>query len=116
MTADAVSLEDLPAELRSRVMAATAHAEHRLVLRSPGGEDPPGEGYRIYALTGDRFVHMVLALRPDGSVEETTQTVLRNQILRMVLEDDHATIEVEDAAGRRSITIPIDTATALDGT
>jgi hypothetical protein len=36
--------------------------------------------------------------------------------VRVVIEDDHAAIEVEDAAGRRSITIPIDTATALGGT
>jgi hypothetical protein len=115
--ADAVMLEALPAELRSRVMAATAHAQHRLITRrSSGGQDPPAEGYQIYALAGDRFVHMMLALRPDGSVEETTQTLLRNQIVRMVIEDDQAAIEVEDAAGRRSIAIPVDTATALGDT
>jgi hypothetical protein len=115
--ADAVSPEALPAELRSRVMAATAHAQHRLIIpRSPGGQDPPAEGYDIYALAGDRFVHMMLALRPDGSVDETTQTLLRNQIMRVVIEDDHAAIEVEDAAGRRSVTIPMDTARALSAT
>ena len=115
--ADAVSLEALPAELRSRVMAATPHAQHRLIIRRrPDGQGPTAEGYQIYALAGDRVVHMMLALRPAGSVEESTQTLLRNQIVRVVIEDDQAAIEVEDAAGRRSITIPIDTAIALGGT
>jgi hypothetical protein len=89
--ADAVSLEALPAELRSRVIAATAHAQHRLIIRrSPGGQDPQAEGYQIYALAGDRFVHMVLALRPDGSVEETTQTLLRNQMGAALLKGRRA--------------------------
>jgi hypothetical protein len=57
---------------------------------------------------------MVLALRPDGSVEETTETLLRDQILRVAIEGDRATLEVDDPTGRRSIPVPVGTATALN--
>jgi hypothetical protein len=112
--AEALPLEDLPPELRSRVMAATAHAQHRFVARA-GREDHDAiePRYEVHAVAGDRYVHMLLALRPDASVEEATETFLRDRILLVEREGDHATIEVDDAAGRRSITIPLATATAL---
>jgi hypothetical protein len=114
---DVVSLEDLPGELRSRVTAATAHAPHRsIAVRDRGGEPGAKEEYEVHALDGDRFVHMVLAVRPDGSVEEATETLLRDQILRVGIEGDRATIEVDDATGRRSIAVPVAIATALEGT
>jgi hypothetical protein len=114
---DVVSLEDLPEELRARVMAATAHAQHRsIAVRDPGGDSGAQEEYEVHALDGDRFVHMVLALRPDGSVEEATETLLRDQILRVGIEGDRATIEVDDATGRRSIAVPVAIATAVEGT
>jgi hypothetical protein len=112
---DVVSLEDLPEELRSRVRAATAHAQHRsIAVRDRGGESGAKEEYEVHALAGDRFVHMVLALRRDGSVEEATETVLRDQILRVAIEGDRGSIEVDDPTGRRSIPVPVGIATALE--
>jgi hypothetical protein len=115
MAPDLVSLEDLPEELGSRVTAATAHAQHRsIAVRDRGGESAATEEYEVHALAGDRLVHMVLALRLDGSVEEATETLLRDQILRVAIEDDRATIEVDNPTGCRSIPVPVGIATALD--
>ena len=108
----AVPLEDLPAELRSRVMAATGHARHRWIGRRAGENGSRGS-YEVYAVAGDRFVSMVLALRPDGSVAEETETLLRHQIVEIVLGDDQATLEVHEDSGPRRIPVPIDIVTAL---
>ena len=101
-----VSLAQLPAELRARVEAATAHAVCRVIRRRES------ERFEVYALAGDRFVHMNLALRPSGSVDEVTQTYLRDQI---VVADDGpgATIEVHDADGRRFLSIPSEVRAAI---
>lgn len=109
-----VPLEELPAELRSRVMAATAHARHRCVARRTG-DDGPDPSYEVYAVAGDRFVHMVLALRPDGSVAEETETLLRHQIVGVVLGDDEATLEVHqhEGTGLRRIPVPLEIVPAL---
>jgi hypothetical protein len=106
--ADASRLEELPPELRSRVVAATSHAEHRFI----SGRGAMDE-YEVHALIGDRFVHMLLSMRPGGSVEETTETLLRNQIVGVGIEHGQGSIEVEDASGRRSIPVPVGLAQAL---
>lgn len=62
-----VELASLPDELRSRVLAATAHAQVRLVCR----RDQPGGGFDVYAACGDRLVVMELSVGADGSVEVT---------------------------------------------
>lgn len=81
-TADVVvALEDLPAEVASRVRAATAHARYRRIVRRRPGRGGSLE-YRVDALAGDRGVHMVVGLRDDGSVAETTETFLRGKVLR----------------------------------
>jgi HAD superfamily hydrolase (TIGR01509 family) len=101
-----VSLERLPAELRARVEAATAHAACR-VIRQRGRER-----FEVHALAGDRFIHMDLALQPSGSVDEATETYLRDQI---VVADDgpRTTIEVHDAGGRRFLSVPSEVQAAI---
>ena len=108
----AVPLEELPPELRSRVMAATAHAQHRWVEQR-ADEQGLGGGYEVYAIAGDRFVHMALALRPDGSVAEETETVLRRQIVEIAIDDDEATVEVHEESGPRRISVPLEFVPAL---
>jgi HAD superfamily hydrolase (TIGR01509 family) len=108
-TGRSVSLDQLPAELRSRVEAATAHAGCRTIRR----RGP--ETFEIHALAGDRVVHMVVGLRPDRSVEEVTETFVRDEIVRVVILDDEATIDVRDAGGRRSLSVPVELGRALAG-
>ena len=104
MSEETVTLANIPSEVRSRVMAATAHARVRWVEQRAGEENL--QGYEVYAVAGDRFVHMLLALRPDGSVAEETETVLLNEIVEVVIGDDHAAIEVAEGSGRRRIPVP----------
>jgi NADPH:quinone reductase len=111
MTSDVVGLHDLPPQLRSRIMAATAHAQHRCI--TPVSRRHAAEGYEVHAIAGDRFVHMVLALRPDGSVHEATETLLRNEIRRVEIQGDQGTIYVEHPARRGSIAVPLPIAAAL---
>jgi HAD superfamily hydrolase (TIGR01549 family) len=100
--AEQASLDDLPAELRSRVQAATAHATRRTIRRR--GDD----AFEVHALAGDRVVHMLLGLRAEGSVDETTETFVRSQVLGVVLSGDRATVELDDGTGPRSVTLPIE--------
>jgi hypothetical protein len=78
---------------------ATAHAACRVIR--------PREGKRFeaYAPAGDRFVHMDLSLRPSGSVEEATETYLKDQIV-VVNDGPQAAIEVHHADGRRFLSVP----------
>lgn len=69
-----VALDELPDELRSRILAATAHAEQRRISRAEAGEGER-DAYRVEAVTGDLRTIMNLALRADGSVAETTRRV-----------------------------------------
>lgn len=110
---ETVPLAKIPAEVRSRVMAATAHARVRWVEQRAAGENL--RGYEVYAVAGDRFVHMVLALRPDESVAEETETVLLSQIVEVVIGDDHVAIEVSDGPGRRRIPVPFALLPAVSG-
>lgn len=98
-----------------RVTAATAHTQHRFVERRRPTEQA-GEEYHVCALTDDRVVHVIVSLRPDGSVAEATETFLRDQILRVVPGGDRAAIEVEDAAVRPWIALPLELAMTLVGT
>lgn len=110
----AVSLDELPGELASRVMAATAHAADRQIeRRTPAHGD---DQFEVSAVAGDRVIHMVLSLRPDGSVAEATETFLRQDILRVAIASDHVSVEVDDTAGRRTIPLPMGLATALGAT
>jgi hypothetical protein len=95
-------------------MAATAHAHHRFVGRRPPS-DLSGEEYEVYALAGDRFIHMTLSLRADGSVAEATETFLRNEIgdVKSVWLGQGAVEVRGDASDRRWITVPADVALIL---
>lgn len=104
----ASTVDDLPAELRSRVMAATANAQYRLVRR--GAVE---NAYGVYAVAGDRFVVMLLALRPGGSVDEATDTFLLNAIADVQVHGDEATIDVRDGGRDRQIVVPAEIAGAL---
>jgi hypothetical protein len=109
-----VDLETLHPELRSRVMAATAHADIRVVRQchaAEGGDS--GDAYTVHAVAGDRLVCMRLGLRADGSVAETTETFLTNEVIAVHVEDDEATIDVEPISGRRSLAVPAEVARAL---
>jgi hypothetical protein len=114
MSTEVVPLDALHPELRSRVMAATAHARPRVIRRREVlVENVPSDEYEVYALAGDRFVYMVLSLRGDGSVAETTRTFLPNEIIDVTIEKDEATLEVEGPSGRQSIPVPDDLRSAL---
>jgi hypothetical protein len=110
-----VALETLHPELSSRILAATAHAEPRIIHRREPAAEPGAEEYEVHALSGDRVVQMVLSLRPDGSVAETTETFLEDEIVDLVVEADHATVEVEGPSGRQAIAVPVELAQALEG-
>jgi hypothetical protein len=108
-----VALETLHPELSSRILAATAHAEPRVIHRRESVAEAGIEEYEVHALAGDRVVQMVLSLRPDGSVAETTETFLQGEIADLVIETDHATIEVDGPSGRQAIAVPVELARAL---
>jgi hypothetical protein len=99
--------DNLPPEIHSRIMAATAHADARLIRCSTGsaagGSEPVWE---VDALANDRFVHMVLGLRADGSVSEATRTFLVSEILEISIDDDGSTVEVMGRSGPESMRIP----------
>lgn len=106
----AVGIAALPEELRSRVLAATAHASHRCIrrLRSP---DEAGASYAVEALSGDRVTLMRLSVRPDESVDESTDSF----ITRDILDVDRGACEltVQGPEGTRRVTIAPDTAEVL---
>jgi len=108
---ETVSPDELPAELRSRVMAATGNADVRVITRLPPAEaDGAPDHYEVYGLAGDRFVHMRLGLRTDGSVHETTETFLPEQLRAVEIAPERAAIR--DRADR-SIPVPAKLAVAL---
>ena len=108
--------DDLPREIHARIMAATAHATIR-VIHQRSGLDPqcPGGLWDVDAVAGDRFVHMTLGLREDGSVSEETQSFLTTEIDDVSFSQDGDTaVAVRGAAGRQSIVIPASIGQALD--
>lgn len=105
MTND-VPLEDLPAELADRVRAATAHAGYRSI-------HPHDDGYLVYAHAGDRVVIMELALGPNNSVAETTETFLASHVVTATTSGSEGVLEVVDRGGRRHVTVPAELAGRL---
>jgi hypothetical protein len=109
-----VELETLHPELRSRVMAATAHADIRVIRQRHTAEgDDSGDECTVHAVAGDRLVCMRLGLRADGSVAETTETFLTSEVVAVHVEGDEATIDVEPISGRQSLAVPAEVARAL---
>src|SRR3954453_18878788 len=102
--------DHLPPEILSRIMAATAHARERVIRQCDVPASAPLEGsWEVSALTGDRFIHMFLGLRGDGSVSEATATYFVADLLDISFDADGALIEVpgrpeeirvNDAVGR----------------
>ena len=109
--------DDLPPEIHSRIMAATAHASIRVIHHRPG-LDPQCAGgvWDVDAVAGDRFVHMTLGLRDDGSVSEETQTFLTSEIDDVSFSPDNgdAVVAVRGPSGARSILIPASIGQVLD--
>lgn len=106
--------DPLPAEIHSRVMAATSHAQVRRIEHHhvPDATLPEGV-WTVDAVTGDRFVHQVLALRADGSVAEETRTFLTTEILEVSFDADGAAVSVSEPSGPASIRVPEVVARAL---
>jgi hypothetical protein len=99
--------DDLPAEIHARVMAATAHATVRRIQHLDRSDaDLPQGIWTVDAISGDRFVHQVLALRADGSVCEETRTFLTAEILEVSFDAGGATLVVEGPSDRESIRVP----------
>lgn len=111
MVMDKVRAEALPDELRSRVMAATAHASHRHIRRLESG-DEAGAAYAVEAVSGDRVTLMRVSLRHDGSVDETTDTFTARDVAD--LDMDASQITVQGPEGLRTVTVARDTAEAVD--
>ncbi len=105
-----LSPEDLPPELRSRVMAATGNADIRVIERREPVEPQAEGGYEVFAVAGDRFIHMVLRLRVDGSGDEVTETMLPENIRGVDIEVERAA--VRDGSGR-SFSVPAAVAVAV---
>jgi hypothetical protein len=96
-------------------MAATAHAGIRSIEKLSGAEPESGQAiWEVNAIAGDRFVHMTLGLRGDGSVSEDTHTFLTSEILEVSSTSDRVTVEVQGPTGRRSLSIPASVGRALD--
>lgn len=107
-----VHMEGLPEELQSRILAATAHASHRGIrCRDPHSDSGPS--YTVEAVSGDRVTLMRLWLRPDGSVDERTDSFTARDIVQV----DRAASEltVQGPGGTRSVTVAPDTAEAIRG-
>lgn len=101
-----VRLDDLPTELADRVRAATAHAHYRSVHRHD-------DAYLVYAHAGDRVVIMDLALRPDNSVAETTETLLASDVAGAEIRGTDGVLEVVDRGRRRHLSVPAGLASRL---
>jgi uncharacterized protein YjbJ (UPF0337 family) len=99
--------DNLPAEIHSRVMAATSQAQAR-VIQHLDASDPvfPQGVWTVDAVAGDRFVHMVLGLRGDGSVSEETRTFLTTDIVEVAFDPGGATLAVRGPSGPESIRVP----------
>ena len=101
-------MEALPQELRSRVQAATAHATHRHMRRLPGQDGP---AYAVEAVSGDRVTLMRLSLRPDKSVDESTDTFTTRDIADIDVNASELTVQGPE--GVRTVTIAPATAHAV---
>ena len=97
------AVEDLHPELRSRVLAATGNADHRAIERLQQ-DDRPDE-FVVLAVSGEQVVLMRLALRPDASVAEDTETFLV-ACTTVLPGTGTTTIEVSTAERTRRFTVP----------
>jgi hypothetical protein len=98
--------DNLPPEIHSRIMAATAHADVRLIRPSdPSAPAAQADSWIVDSLAGDRFVHMDLGLRADGSVSEATRTFLITEIVDVSFDADGSTLDVTGPSGPESIRI-----------
>jgi uncharacterized protein YjbJ (UPF0337 family) len=96
--------DNLPPEIHSRIMAATAHAQTRVIEASDASRQ-----WEVNALAGDRLVHMTLGLRDDGSVSEETRTFLTSEVMTVSLASDEgapATLEVHGSSGAELMQVP----------
>lgn len=107
-----VPINDLPEDLRSRVRAATGEPEYRMVYELPA-ESGGSTEYLVEAITGDRVTVMRLSLRPDGAVNETTDSFPAREIVHVANEAQEAELIVQTQEGRRSLAVQPDTAAAV---
>lgn len=107
---ETVRIEALPEELRSRILAATAQASHRRIRRLEAHGEV-GTAYAVEAVAGDRVTLMRLSLRPDGSVEESTDSFTTRDIVHVDAEASELTVQGPE--GTRSVPIAPDTAEAV---
>jgi hypothetical protein len=107
--------DDLPSDIHARIMAATAHAAIRVIeKRAESDPECPDGRWDVNAVAGDRFVHMTLGLREDGSVAEETRTCLTSEILAVsFIPDGAATVTVPGQATPEVLSIPASVARAL---
>jgi len=105
--------DDPPPEIRSRIMAATAHASVRTIDHCAEAPGLPRGTWEVHALAGDRIVQMVLGLRDDGSVAEETRTFLTADVLGVSFEPDGATLSVRGPSGAETVPVPDAVARAL---
>lgn len=107
----AVDLDDLPDELRSRVLAATAQARYRRTSLLPAQEGQPST-YRVEAVAGDRLTTMDLALRHDGSVAETTHSIDSADVSDVRRADDGIALTVGRGPDAPAVVVSRDAAAA----
>jgi len=103
---EVVPVERLQPELCSMVMAATADAAAR-VIECRHGEH--GDEYEVHAIAGDRFVHMLLTVRPDDSVEETIHSEPLERVQVVATGTERATLRLPDDI----VAIPLEIVAAL---
>lgn len=108
-----VRIEALPDQLQSRILAATAHASHRRIrrLESDSGTDAADAAYAVEAVAGDRVTLMRLSLRPDGSVDESTDSFTTRDIVGV--DRDASELTVRGPEGTRSVKVAPETAEAV---
>ena len=105
----------LPAEIHSRIMAATAHARVRRIEHRDDADPALPHGlWTVDAVAGDRFVHQMLGLRDDGSVFEETVTCLVADVVEITDDGGDATVSVPGPSGVESIHVPGSVRAALD--
>ena len=107
--------DHLPAEIHSRIMAATAHAQIRRIEHRDSSDLAMPQGiWTVDAVAGDRFVHQVLALRENGSVFEATRTCLLADVIDVSVDGAEATVTVPGPSGLESIAVSDSIGAALN--
>lgn len=107
--------DDLPSDVHARIMAATAHARIRVIEKRAGSDPACPQGvWDVDAVCGDRFVHMTLGVRDDGSVAEETRTFLTSEILEVSFTGEGAALTVQGPTGPDTISIPASIGRAFD--